>query len=48
MIGRMDRFDLVEGAADAAIADYAAEVRARAFPKEEHAFADVLAKGTKS
>lgn len=33
--------------ADAAIADYAAEVRARAFPAEEHAFPDVL-KGKQS
>ena len=35
-------------AADAAIADYAAEVRARTFPAAEHGFADVLAKGPKS
>ncbi|MEO5620424.1 MAG: 3-methyl-2-oxobutanoate hydroxymethyltransferase [Cypionkella sp.] len=28
--------------ADRAIADYAAEVRARSFPREEHSFADVL------
>jgi len=28
--------------ADAAIADYAAEVRNRSFPGEEHGFADVL------
>ena len=42
------RYAELGAAADAAIADYAAEVRARAFPKEEHAFADVLAKGTKS
>lgn len=35
--------------ANAAIADYAAEVRARSFPAAEHAFADVLpAKGTKA
>jgi 3-methyl-2-oxobutanoate hydroxymethyltransferase len=33
--------------ADAAIAEYAAEVRARAFPAEEHAFPDVL-KGKQS
>ena len=35
-------------AADAAIADYAAEVRARTFPAAEHGFADVLTKGPKS
>ena len=36
-------------AADRAIADYAAEVRARAFPAAEHSFPDVLpAKGPKS
>ena len=29
-------------AADQAIAAYAAEVRARAFPADEHGFADVL------
>ena len=28
--------------ADAAIADYAAEVRARSFPADEHSFADIL------
>ena len=33
--------------ADEAIATYAAEVRARQFPGEEHAFADVATKGTK-
>ena len=33
--------------ADRAIADYAAEVRARVFPTEDHSFADVL-KGKKS
>ena len=31
--------------ADAAIATYAAEVRARAFPGDEHSFADVVTKG---
>ena len=35
-------------AADAAIAEFAAEVRSRAFPGGEHGFADVLAKGPKS
>ena len=34
--------------ADQAIAAYAAEVRARVFPGEEHGFADVVAKGPKS
>ena len=33
--------------ADAAIADYAAEVRARTFPADEHSFPDVL-KGKQS
>jgi len=32
-------------AADAAIAAYAAEVRARSFPGDEHSFADVVTKG---
>ncbi len=35
-------------AADAAIADYAAEVRARAFPAEEHSFPDTLPAKAKS
>lgn len=34
--------------ADAAIAAYAAEVRARAFPADEHSFPDVLTKGPKA
>lgn len=34
--------------ADEAIAAYAAEVRARVFPGEEHGFADVVAQGPKS
>ena len=34
--------------ADAAIAAYAAEVRARAFPGDEHSFADVVTKGPNS
>ena len=34
--------------ADAAIATYAADVRARAFPGPEHAFADVLPAKAKS
>lgn len=42
------RYAELGATADAAIADYAAEVRARAFPAEEHSFADVLAKGPKS
>ena len=33
--------------ADEAIASYAAEVRARQFPGEEHSFADVASKGPK-
>ncbi len=36
------RFGALAEAADAAIAQYAAEVRARTFPGEEHSFPDVL------
>ncbi len=39
------RFGELGDAADAAIAAYAAEVRARSFPGPEHSFADVVAKG---
>jgi 3-methyl-2-oxobutanoate hydroxymethyltransferase len=42
------RYAELGAAADAAIADYAAEVRSRTFPGAEHGFADVLAKGPKS
>ena len=35
------RFGELGAAAEAAIADYAAEVRARSFPGPEHTFADV-------
>lgn len=42
------RYAELGAAADAAIADYAAEVRNRTFPGAEHGFADVLAKGPKS
>ncbi len=42
------RYAELGAAADAAIADYAAEVRNRTFPAAEHGFADVLAKGPKS
>jgi 3-methyl-2-oxobutanoate hydroxymethyltransferase len=42
------RFGELGDAADAAIAAYAAEVRARSFPGPEHSFADVASKGAKS
>jgi 3-methyl-2-oxobutanoate hydroxymethyltransferase len=42
------RFGELGDAADAAIAAYAAEVRARSFPGPEHGFADVASKGAKS
>ena len=42
------RYAELGATADAAIAEYAAEVRSRAFPAAEHGFADVLAKGPKS
>ncbi len=42
------RYAELGATADAAIADYAAEVRNRTFPRPEHGFADVLAKGPKS
>ena len=40
------RYGALAEAADAAIARYAAEVRARSFPGIEHSFADVVVKGT--
>jgi 3-methyl-2-oxobutanoate hydroxymethyltransferase len=42
------RYAALGEAASEAIATYAAEVRARAFPAAEHGFADVLAKGPKT
>ncbi len=42
------RFGELGDAADAAIAAYAAEVRARSFPGPEHSFADVASKDAKS
>jgi 3-methyl-2-oxobutanoate hydroxymethyltransferase len=42
------RYGNLGEAADAAIGEYAAEVRSRAFPAAEHSFPDVLAKGPKA